>query len=148
MGKLFGTDGIRGIVGENLTAELAYRTGQAVTVVLREELKRDPVITIGMDTRISSDMLEGALIAGICAAGGNVLLAGVLPTPAAAFLCASCFALISLISASACSRSSLIFWDIIQPPLRYFSIHRMMFNYHYVYSFIGKRHRRAYTMAI
>jgi len=86
MGKLFGTDGIRGIVGENLTAELAYRVGQAVTVVLRQELDRDPVVTIGMDTRISSDMLEGAMIAGICAAGGDVMPLGVVPTPAVAYL--------------------------------------------------------------
>ena len=52
MGKLFGTDGIRGVVGENLTAELAYRVGQAVTTVLTEEKGRAPLITIGMDTRI------------------------------------------------------------------------------------------------
>ena len=50
MGKLFGTDGIRGIVGENLTAELAYRVGQAVTMVLTEEKGAPPLITIGMDT--------------------------------------------------------------------------------------------------
>ncbi len=86
MGKLFGTDGVRGVVGENLTAELAYRVGQAVTVVLREQLDKDPLITIGMDTRISSDMLEGALIAGICAAGGDVMPLGTIPTPAVAYL--------------------------------------------------------------
>ena len=58
MGKLFGTDGIRGVVGENLTAQLAYRVGQAVTMVLFEENGRAPLITIGMDTRSSADMLE------------------------------------------------------------------------------------------
>ena len=62
MGKLFGTDGIRGVVGENLTADLAFRTGKAIAAVLKEEKGRKPVITIGKDTRISSDMLESALI--------------------------------------------------------------------------------------
>ena len=86
MGKLFGTDGIRGIVGENLTAELAYRVGQSVTQVLTEENGRPPLITIGMDTRISSDMLEGALIAGITSVGGDVMPLGTIPTPAVAYL--------------------------------------------------------------
>ena len=86
MGKLFGTDGIRGIVGENLTAELAYRVGQAVTLVLTEEKGAPPLITIGMDTRISSDMLEGALISGITSAGGDVMPLGTIPTPAVAYL--------------------------------------------------------------
>ena len=86
MGKLFGTDGIRGIVGENLTADLAFRVGQAVTHVLFEEKGEKPLITIGMDTRISSDMLEGALIAGICSAGGDVMPLGTIPTPAVAYL--------------------------------------------------------------
>lgn len=86
MGKLFGTDGIRGVVGENLTAELAFYVGQSVAVVLQEELGRRPMITIGKDTRISSDMLEAALTAGICSVGGDVLLLGTIPTPAVAFL--------------------------------------------------------------
>lgn len=86
MGKLFGTDGIRGIVGENLTAELAYRIGQAVAVVLTEEGGKAPLITIGMDTRISSDMLESAMIAGITSVGGNVMPLGTIPTPAVAYL--------------------------------------------------------------
>ena len=86
MGKLFGTDGIRGIVGENLTAELAYRVGQAVSVTLEEEKGCPPLITIGMDTRISSDMLEGALIAGITSVGGDVMPLGTIPTPAVAYL--------------------------------------------------------------
>jgi phosphoglucosamine mutase len=86
MGKLFGTDGIRGIVGENLTAELAYRVGQAVTMVLFEEKGRLPLITIGMDTRISSDMLESAMIAGITSVGGDVMPLGTIPTPAVAYL--------------------------------------------------------------
>ena len=86
MGKLFGTDGIRGIVGENLTAELAYRIGQAVTMVLFEENGKMPLITIGMDTRVSSDMLESAMIAGITSVGGSVMPLGTIPTPAVAYL--------------------------------------------------------------
>lgn len=86
MGKLFGTDGIRGVVGENLTADLAYRVGQAVSAVLEDELGRAPVITIGKDTRISSDMLESALMAGICSVGGSVMPLGTIPTPAVAFI--------------------------------------------------------------
>ena len=86
MGKLFGTDGIRGIVGQTLTAELAYRVGQAVSAVLAQEKGNRPVITIGKDTRISSDMLESALMAGICSVGGDVKPFGTMPTPAVAFL--------------------------------------------------------------
>lgn len=86
MGKLFGTDGIRGVVGENLTVELAFHVGQAVTTVLQEEKGKVPTILIGKDTRISSDMLECALIAGICSVGGNVLPLGVIPTPGVAYL--------------------------------------------------------------
>lgn len=86
MGKLFGTDGIRGIAGQTLTAELAYHVGQAVTAVLKQEKGGRPLITIGKDTRISSDMLEAALMAGICSVGGDVMPLGTIPTPAVAFL--------------------------------------------------------------
>ena len=86
MGKLFGTDGIRGVVGENLTADLAFRAGQAVGVVLMEEKGSRPTIMIGKDTRISSDMLESALMAGICSVGGDVKPVGTIPTPAVAYL--------------------------------------------------------------
>ena len=86
MGKLFGTDGIRGVVGENLTAELAYRVGQAVATVLKEDKGSRPTIIIGKDTRISSDMLENALIAGICSVGGDVKPVGDIPTPGVAYL--------------------------------------------------------------
>ena len=86
MGKLFGTDGIRGVVGETLTAELAYRVGQAITIVLTEQKGGAPIISIGKDTRISSDMLESALMAGICSMGGSVMPFGTIPTPAVAFL--------------------------------------------------------------
>ena len=73
MGKLFGTDGIRGVVGENLTVDLAFRTGKAIAAVLKGEKGRKPLVTIGKDTRISSDMIESALIAGLCAVGGDVM---------------------------------------------------------------------------
>ena len=86
MGKLFGTDGIRGVVGENLSAEQAFRVGQAVASVMAEESGSRPVIMIGKDTRISSDMLESALIAGICSVGGDVKPLGTIPTPAVAYL--------------------------------------------------------------
>lgn len=86
MGKLFGTDGIRGVVGENLTADLAFRAGQAVGMVLMEEKGRRPTVVIGKDTRISSDMLESALMAGICSVGGDVKPVGTIPTPAVAYL--------------------------------------------------------------
>lgn len=72
MGKLFGTDGIRGIVGENLTADLAFQVGQAVGTVLMEEKGERPTVVLGKDTRISSDLLEAALIAGLCSVGADV----------------------------------------------------------------------------
>ena len=86
MGKLFGTDGIRGVAGKTLTAELAYKVGQSVCTVLQEQLGRKAHIAIGKDTRISSDMLESALCAGICSVGGDVELLGTIPTPAVAYL--------------------------------------------------------------
>ena len=86
MGKLFGTDGIRGVVNAGLDAELAYRVGLATAAVLRRDQGgKKPVVTIGKDTRISSDLLEGALVAGLCTAGADVLHLGVFPTPAVAF---------------------------------------------------------------
>ena len=88
MGKLFGTDGIRGIAGEDLTCELAFKVGQSVGLVLAEELQRKALCYIGKDTRISSDMLEAALAAGVASVGADVLLLGVAPTPAVAFLTA------------------------------------------------------------
>lgn len=87
MGKLFGTDGIRGVVNRNLNAELAFRVGCAAAQVLRKNTKRaKPLFTIGKDTRISSDLLEGALIAGLCSAGADVLHLGVIPTPGVAWV--------------------------------------------------------------
>ena len=87
MGKLFGTDGIRGVVNAGLDAKLAYQVGLAAASVLAQETgKARPLFTIGKDTRISSDLLEGALIAGLCTAGADVLHLGVIPTPGVAFV--------------------------------------------------------------
>lgn len=87
LGKLFGTDGIRGIVNENLNAQLAFEVGCAAAQVLARDTGREkPLVAIGKDTRISSDLLEGALVAGLCSAGADVLHLGVIPTPAVAFL--------------------------------------------------------------
>ncbi|MGZ5419420.1 MAG: phosphoglucosamine mutase, partial [Solirubrobacterales bacterium] len=81
--KLFGTDGVRGVAGEFLTAELATRLGRAAT--LQTGAERPQVLVI-RDTRESGPMLEAALAAGIASAGGDALLGGVLPTPAASIL--------------------------------------------------------------
>ncbi len=86
MGRLFGTDGVRGVANSELTPELAFKLGKAGAHVLSESNKSKPVVLIGKDTRISGDMLEDALSAGILAVGGNVIKVGVLPTPAVAYL--------------------------------------------------------------
>jgi len=86
LGKYFGTDGIRGIAGEELDAELAFKVGRAVAMVLAREDSGRTKVLIARDTRISCDMLESALASGLCAAGADVTLLGVLPTPAAAYL--------------------------------------------------------------
>src|SRR5580765_1963451 len=87
MGRLFGTDGIRGVAGRDLTGELAYSLGAAAVQVRgRHHGGEHPVVVVGRDTRASGDFLEAALAAGICSAGGHVLLAGVQTTPAVAFL--------------------------------------------------------------
>lgn len=86
MGKLFGTDGIRGVANKELTCDLAFRAGQAIAIVLTGELKKKAKIYIGKDTRISSDMLECALAAGISSVGAEVGLLGYVPTPAVAYL--------------------------------------------------------------
>ncbi|TDP57910.1 phosphoglucosamine mutase [Aminicella lysinilytica] len=85
MGRLFGTDGVRGVANSELTPELAFNLGKAGAYVLSDEGSR-PTIIIGKDTRISGDMLENALAAGILAVGGNVIKVGVIPTPAVAYL--------------------------------------------------------------
>ncbi len=83
MTKLFGTDGVRGVAGERLTAELAVALGRAVAAEARAER---PQVLIVRDTRESGPMLEAALAAGVAQGGGDALIAGVLPTPAASIL--------------------------------------------------------------
>lgn len=85
MGRLFGTDGVRGIANTELTPELAFNLGKAGATVLTSEIHK-PKILIGRDTRISGQMLESALIAGMMSVGADVLIAGVIPTPAVAYL--------------------------------------------------------------
>ncbi len=85
MGKLFGTDGVRGVANIELTPELAFKLGRAGTAVLAKNVRK-PKILIGKDTRISGDMLEAALSAGICSVGGDVVQVGIVPTPAVAYL--------------------------------------------------------------
>jgi phosphoglucosamine mutase len=85
MARLFGTDGVRGIANKELTCDLAYRLGQASAAVLASDVRR-PTILVGRDTRISGEMLESALVAGICSVGARAVLIEVLPTPAIAYL--------------------------------------------------------------
>ncbi len=86
MGRLFGTDGVRGVANSDLTCELAMNIGRAAAMVLTDSAHRHPKVLIGKDTRISSDMLEAAMTAGLCSVGANVVRLGVVPTPAVAFL--------------------------------------------------------------
>ncbi|KMT21172.1 phosphoglucosamine mutase [Clostridium cylindrosporum] len=85
MGRMFGTDGVRGIANTELTANLAYNLGRAGAFVL-SDAKEKPTILVGKDTRISGDMLESALVAGICSVGARAICVGVVPTPAIAYL--------------------------------------------------------------
>ena len=86
MGRLFGTDGARGVANSELTCELAMKIGRATAMVLTDSTHKRPRVLIGMDTRASSEMLEAAISAGLCSVGADVLLLGVVPTPAVAFL--------------------------------------------------------------
>lgn len=86
MGRLFGTDGVRGVANSELTCEMAMNIGRAAAMVLTDDDRRHPRILIGKDTRKSSDMLEAAITAGLCSVGANVIQLGVVPTPAVAFL--------------------------------------------------------------
>ena len=86
MGKYFGTDGIRGVVNVELDGHLAFKVGRAVAYALSQQSNHRAKILIGKDTRISSDMLEAALTAGICSSGADVESLGVIPTPAVAHL--------------------------------------------------------------
>lgn len=86
MGRLFGTDGVRGIANRELTCELAMGIGRAAASVLTSRSRRRPIFVIGSDTRASSDMLCAALTAGLCSVGADVIELGVVPTPAVAYL--------------------------------------------------------------
>ena len=86
MGRLFGTDGARGVAITELTCELAMQIGRAAALVLTKEAKHKAKIVIGKDTRISSDILEAALCAGICSVGADAVQLGVIPTPGVAYL--------------------------------------------------------------
>ncbi|MGH2765970.1 MAG: phosphoglucosamine mutase, partial [Actinomycetota bacterium] len=84
MTRLFGTDGVRGVANRDLTPELAFSMGRAAAVVLGADER--PLVVIGRDTRVSGPMLQAALAAGVCSAGGDVVRVGVVPTPAVAFM--------------------------------------------------------------
>ena len=86
MARMFGTDGVRGIAGAELTIELATKLGQAGAYVLTKEQDHQATIIVGCDTRISGGMLASALMAGICSVGANAIFVGVMPTPAIAYL--------------------------------------------------------------
>ena len=85
MSRIFGTDGVRGIANTELTSELAYNLGRAGAFVLTEGTHK-PKILVAKDTRISGDMLEAALVAGILSVGAEAVMIGVVPTPAVAYL--------------------------------------------------------------
>ncbi len=86
MSRLFGTDGVRGEANTELKPELAYRLGRAAALYFGKRFEDKPKILIGRDTRISGEMLEAALITGICSAGGHAISVGVIPTPGVAYL--------------------------------------------------------------
>lgn len=86
MGRLFGTDGVRGVANTELSPLLAMQLGQAGAYVLTKHNSHKPTIMVGCDTRISGDMLANAMMAGICSVGANAVFVGVLPTPAVAYL--------------------------------------------------------------
>ena len=86
MGRMFGTDGVRGVASKELTIELAMKLGQAGACVLTREQSHQATIIVGCDTRISGGMLANALMAGICSVGANAIYVGVMPTPAIAYL--------------------------------------------------------------
>ena len=86
MGRLFGTDGVRGIANKDLTCELAMNLGRAAATVLSNNARRRPIFVVGMDTRISSEMLSSSITAGLCSVGADVYVLGTVPTPAVAYL--------------------------------------------------------------
>ena len=86
MGRLFGTDGARGVANTDISCELAMQIGKAVAMVLTDMDHHRPRVLIGMDTRVSKDMLEAAIACGLCSVGADVMTLGVVPTPAVAYL--------------------------------------------------------------
>lgn len=86
MGRLFGTDGARGVANSELTCELAMQIGRAAALVLTKHTDKKARVLIGKDTRVSSNMLEAALVAGFCSVGVDVMLTSYIPTPAVALL--------------------------------------------------------------
>jgi phosphoglucosamine mutase len=100
MGRLFGTDGVRGVVGESLTDDLARSIGAAAATTLIDHGQGRPLFIVGRDTRASGELLEAAISEGISSAGGSVLVAGVVPTPTVAFLASEMDAAGVVISAS------------------------------------------------
>lgn len=86
MGKYFGTDGVRGVANVELTPELAYRLGRTGGYVLTKHESTRPKVLIGRDTRVSGQMLENALIAGLLSIGAEVMRLGVISTPGVAYL--------------------------------------------------------------
>ncbi len=86
MGRLFGTDGVRGIANSELTCEIAMEIGRAAATIISDGCRHAPTFVIGCDTRASSDMLCCSLSAGLCSVGANVINIGVVPTPAVAYL--------------------------------------------------------------
>ncbi|MFI3141034.1 MAG: phosphoglucosamine mutase [Clostridia bacterium] len=89
MGRLFGTDGVRGVANTEISCEMAMNIGRAAAMVLTSGDKK-PNVLIGMDTRISGDMIQSALACGLCSVGANVMTIGVVPTPAVAYLVKHC----------------------------------------------------------
>jgi len=86
MGRIFGTDGARGVANTEISCKLAMNIGRAAAMVVAERLGHKPAFIIGKDTRISSDMLEAAVTAGLCSVGADVHQAGIMPTPAVSYL--------------------------------------------------------------
>lgn len=86
MGRIFGTDGARGVANTEISCKLAMDIGRAAAMVIAEKIGRKPVFVIGKDTRISSDMLEAAISAGLCSVGADAIQVGTLPTPAISYL--------------------------------------------------------------
>ena len=86
LGKLFGTDGVRGVANQELTPELVFRLGRVGASVLVKQTQGRPRMLVGRDTRVSGDMLESALVAGLASAGVDAVRLGIIPTPGVAYL--------------------------------------------------------------